>query len=302
MYNQLNIRQESIKPVLPLYNENGMVNLQFSDYSDEIIAFKTKTSNYIYNNAKTLLNSEKKLDARKAFQEFEYLDQINPDYNDVRSLREAAHAKGTDYVLVGIKNDTQQVIPKRLETDLLNFGTYGLNDLWMVYHNTRDTKINYDFSMKVNLRTISISPEQVKEREIIKEKQVVDGWKYALDANGNVLKDSLGNKIKVDKFVTVRCEYYESKQLKLANITGNVEYKDLKNNQLIDAFPIHSEFKFEHIYATSRGDRRALDEALMGYLNNRIVPFPTNEQMIYDTGEDLKLQLKEIITGNSFRH
>jgi hypothetical protein len=29
--------------------------------------------------------------------------------------------------------------------------------------------------------------------------------------------------------------------------------------------------------------------------------FPTNEQMVYDTGEDLKLKLKNIITNNKFR-
>ena len=38
-----------------------------------------------------------------------------------------------------------------------------------------------------------------------KEKQIKDGYKYLLDADGNQVKDSLGNKIKVDKFVNVRC-------------------------------------------------------------------------------------------------
>jgi hypothetical protein len=198
-------------------------------------------------------------------------------------------------------NDTQQVIPRRLEEDLLNFSTYGLNDLWTVYHNNPDTQRRYDFGMEVILRNIAISPEQIKEREIIREKQVVDGWKYALDGDGNVLKDSLGNKIKVDKFKTVRCEYYETRQFKTSSIVGTVTYKDYNTKQLIEAFPLQSEYLFEHFYATSRGDRRALDQNLLSYLDNRRVQFPSNEQMIFDTGEDLKLQLKEIITGNSFR-
>ena len=300
-YVNLNMRQERIKPILPLYINNKEVKLNFRNYTEDIIASKENASSYLYDNAKTLLNSTNKFDYRKAFEDFDYIDQINPNYKDVRQLIDLAHTKGRDFVLVEMVNDTQQVIPERLEDDLLNFSTFGLNDLWTEYHNTKDGKVSYDFAMGVNLRDINISPEQVKERQIIKEKQVVDGWQYLLDEHDEFVKDSLGNKIKVDKFKTVRCEYYEFKQLKLAQVSGNVEYKDLKTNQLIDAFPISSEFIFEHIYATSRGDRRALDDNLIGFLNNRVVPFPSNEQMIYDTGEDLKLQLKEIITGHNFR-
>ena len=301
LYQTLRNRQESIKPVLPLFIGNRKVAFNLKNYDSQIIAAKDKTSNYLYNNASQLLNSNDKFDYRKAFDDFKYLDRINPNYKDVRQLIKQAHEKGTDYVIVNMINDTQQVIPKRLEDDLLNFSTYGLNDLWTVYHNNADKQKQYDFGMDVTLRGIAISPEQIKEREIIREKQVVDGWKYALDADGNVLKDSLGKKIKVDKFKTVRCEYYETRQFKTTSIAGTVTYKDYRTNQLIEAFPLQSDYLFEHFYATSRGDRRALDESLINYLDNRRVQFPSNEQMIFDTGEDLKLQLKEIITGNSFR-
>jgi len=301
LYQTLRDRQNRIKPVLPLYIGNKRVAFNFKNYNSQIIASKDKASNYLYNNAKQLLNSNDKFDFRKAFEDFKYLDRINPNYKNVRQLIKQAHEKGTDYVIVNVINDTQQVIPKRLEEDLLNFSTYGLNDLWTVYHNNADRQKQYDFGMDVTLRNIAISPEQIKEREIIREKQVVDGWKYALDGDGNVLKDSLGNKIKVDKFKTVRCEYYETRQFKTTSIIGTVKYKDYNTNQLIEAFPLQSEYLFEHFYATSRGDRRALDLSLLSYLDNRRVQFPSNEQMIFDTGEDLKLQLKEIITGNSFR-
>lgn len=301
LYQTLRARQERIKPVLPLYIGNKKVAFSFKNYNSQIIAAKDKTSNYLYNNAKQLLNSNDKYDYRKAFDDFKYLDRINPNYKNVRQLIKQAHEKGTDYVIVNMVNDTQQVIPRRLEEDLLNFSTYGLNDLWTVYHNNPNTQRRYDFGMEVILRNIAISPEQIKEREIIREKQVVDGWKYALDGDGNVLKDSLGNKIKVDKFKTVRCEYYETRQFKTSSIVGTVTYKDYNTKQLIEAFPLQSEYLFEHFYATSRGDRRALDQNLLSYLDNRRVQFPSNEQMIFDTGEDLKLQLKEIITGNSFR-
>jgi len=36
-------------------------------------------------------------------------------------------------------------------------------------------------------------------------------------------------------------------------------------------------------------------------LKYKHVPFPSNEQMIYDSGEDLKQKIKYIITNNQFR-
>ena len=210
---------------------------------------------------------------------------------------DVAHQKGTDFVLVDMINDSRKVIPERLESDLLNFSSYGLNNFWVEYHGTPQDNLDYDYNMQVKLREINISPEQIKERQIIKEKQIVDGKKNLLDEDGQVVKDSLGKIIKVDKLKNIRCEYYEFKQFKATQVVGNVEFFNLSTKQLLDNFPLSSEFIFEHIYATSRGDRRALEKDLMPFLERRAVPFPNEEQMIYDTGEDLKMQLKKIINS-----
>ena len=297
MYVGLNKRQELIKPLLPLSINGKTLKFDISDYSSQIISFKNDASLNLYNNASALLKSKNKMDFRQAFAIFQDIEAINPNFKDVRSLMELAHNKGTDFVLVAMINDTRKVIPKRLEDDLLNFSTYGLNNLWTVYQSNPVAKVNYDYNMRVNLRDINLSPEQIKERQIIKEKQIADGKQDLLDGKGNKVKDSLGKVIQVDKMITLRCEYYESTQFKSAQVAGNVEYIDTKNKQLVDAFPISSEFVFQHIFATSRGDRRALETTLLPFLNNRQVPFPTEEQMIYDTGEDLKLQLKKIINS-----
>lgn len=298
-YVSLDNRQERIKPLLPLYVKGREINLNFNDYSTELINYKNSASLQLYNNAAPLINANNKLDVRAGYDILREVENINPNYKDVRQLMEIAHQRGTDFVLVDMINDSGKIIPLRLENDLLNFSSYGLNNFWTVYHGTANEKINYDFKMRVNLRGINISPEQIKERQIIKEKQIADG-KIDLIENGKVVKDSLGNAIQVDNMKTVRCEYYEFKQFKASQVTGNVEYVDLRSNQLVDAFPVTSEFIFEHIYADARGDRRALDTSLIPFLERRAVPFPTEEQMIYDTGEDLKLQLKNIINSYAF--
>ncbi|TWO31099.1 hypothetical protein E1J38_014255 [Seonamhaeicola sediminis] len=297
-YISLDNRQEAIKPLLPLYIKGSEVDFNFNDYSDELITYKNSASLQLYNSAVALLNSNNKFDIRAAYNQLREIESINPNYKDIRTLMEVAHQKGTDFVLVDMINDSGIIIPARLENDLLNFSSYGINSFWLQFHSNPVENLNYDFNMKVNFRGINISPEQIKERHIIKEKQIADG-KENLIENGKVVKDSLGNAIQVDKMKTVRCEYYEFTQFKASQITGNVEYIDFQNNQLIDTFPINSEFIFEHIYATSRGDRRALETNLIPFLERRAVPFPTAEQMIYDTGEDLKIQLKQIINSYS---
>ena len=61
-----------------------------------------------------------------------------------------------------------------------------------------------------------------------------------------------------------------------------------------------SQFIFENIYATYRGDRRAADDAYNLFFDKKAVPFPSNEQMIYDTGEDLKQKLKSHLASICF--
>lgn len=302
-YLQLQNRQERIKPLLPLFliKEGRNAIFPMDDYSSEIVSSRNALSVYLYDNAKSLLKSNDKMSYRRAYDDFGYLEQINPNYKDAKNLMKEAQYKGTDFVSVYTKNETNMVIPVRLENDLLDFSTFGLNDKWTVYHNNRQKGINYDYGLIVNFRQINVSPEQIKEKEFVKEKQIKDGTKPLLDANGNQVKDEKGNVIMVDNLKTVRATVFESKQFKACQITAKVDYIDFRTNQLIDTFPLSSEFIFEYIYATFNGDRTACDDNYMQYFGRRAVPFPTSEQMIYDSGEDLKVKLKNVITQNKFR-
>ena len=303
IYKLLDNRQNKIKPLLPLQliEQNRTARFNFKNYDADIINTKNKLADYLYNNANELMSSTSKFGFRQAYEDFKYLDKISPNYKDTRSLINEAHIRGTDFVLVDMKNQTRKVIPKRLEEDLLNFSTYGLDDLWTVYHSNKQPTTRYDFDMSIELREINISPEQIREKIVVREKQIPDGKKDLVDENGNVVKDSLGNVIKVDKYKTITCEVTKFTQFKSTQVVGIVKYSDLNTKQLIDSFPLDSEFVFEHSYATYNGDRNALDASYSELVRLRAVPFPTNEQMIYDTGEDLKNKIKSIITRQVFR-
>lgn len=302
-YERLKSVQQQIRPLLPLRiaDENRKAKFSFKNYDAQIIASKETLSNYLYTNAVGLLESGvSKIDFRQAYDDLNYLQEITPNYRDARQKMEEAYQKGLDYVIVEIFNNTDKVIPARLEEELLNFNTYGLNNLWTEYHTNRLENLDYDYQMDVSFQDINISPEQINEKQIIKERQIKDGFTYVKDQRGNVVKDSLGNKIKTDNFRTVRCDFYQFTQFKSAQVTGVVNFIDLRKQQQLNQYPLASNFIFEHIYANFEGDKRALDNDLLSLLQLARVPFPTNEQMVYDAGEDLKNNLKNILGRQRF--
>jgi hypothetical protein len=303
LYNQLNARQEQIRPLLPLFlmKENRNAKFPFDNYTDQIINSKNALSKFLYDNSKALLVAKDKMTIRRAHDDLEYLNKINPNYKDAVKLMSEARLKGTDYVNVYTKNETNMAIPNRLQNDLLDFSTFGLNDKWTVYHSNKIKDVKYDFGLIVNFRQINISPEQMKEKEFVKEKQIKDGTKPLLDANGKQVRDDKGNPISVDNMKTIRVSVYEFRQFKTVQVTAKVDYIDLKSNQLIDTYPLASEYTFENIYSTFNGDRNACEPDYMRFFDRRAVQFPSNEQMIFDCGEDLKAKLKGIISGNRIR-
>ncbi len=304
LYVGLNNRQEKIKPLLPLQllKENRTAVFAFENYNDKLIASKNALSNYLYSNAKALLKSTNKMDFRKAFDDFTYLNQINPNFKDVNELLKEAKFKGSDYVLVSTKNETNMIIPIRLQNDLLDFNTYGLNDKWTVYHNAEQDGIRYDFGVRIRFREVVISPEQIKEKEFIKERRIKDGQKKLIDANGKEVLDEKGKVVFVDNWKDVTVKINEVKQFKSCMIVAKVDYSNWTTNQLLQSFPLSSEFIFENVYANYKGDRRAADDSYFPNFNKKTIPFPSNEQMIYDAGEDLKNKLKGILNQNPLRN
>jgi hypothetical protein len=85
VYLQLNNRQEKIKPLLPLklINEGRNAIFPFEDYNEKMVSSKNALSNYLYDNAKTLLRTNTKMNFRKAFDDLTYLNQLSPNYKDI---------------------------------------------------------------------------------------------------------------------------------------------------------------------------------------------------------------------------
>jgi len=301
-YLALNDRQERIKPLLPLklINEGRNAIFPFDNYNDQIISSKKALSNYLYANAKALMLTKNKMNYRRVYDDLIHLDKINHNYKDIADMMDEAQFKGTDFVIVNTLNETGMIIPAQLQSDLLDFKTYNLNDKWTIYHSEKQKDITYDYRMLINFISILISPEQIKEKEFTKERQVVNGQRKQLDANGKIALDKDGKPIMIDNLINAFAKINEVKQFKSCQVTAKVAYFDNKTNQSLGSFPITSQFVFENIYATYKGDPRAVDDNYSPNFYNKAVPFPSSEQMVYDTGENLKAKINGVITENQF--
>lgn len=300
-YLSLNERQNKIKPIIPLKSENNKISFNFYNYDNKIIDYRYKTSNYLYNTVKSLMENNIKSNYREAYYLLIYIEEINPNFNQTRNLIEECIYRGKHNILVEISNDSDKIIPEELENDILDFETYGLKSLWQSFYSKRNkSAINYDYKINLIFKNIEFSPEIINEKEKNNEKRVKDGLKYLLDDNGNVVKDSLGNDMKVDNIVTVRAKTIEFRQTKAAKIIAQVQIVNLKTNELVDKFPLSSEFIFENFFIEFSGDRRALKTRQKRLLKNKFLPFPSNEFLTYNNSNSIKSKLKYIVSNYTF--
>ncbi|MRT17438.1 hypothetical protein F3C99_10765 [Vitellibacter sp. q18] len=300
-YLDLQARQDLIRPLLPLYSEEmgRKANFVFSDYSNDLLAAKDAYVKALYQEALIYMQRDTKIDYRSAYNVLCELDEVQPNYRDVHQLREDSHFRGTNFVFVQLNNHTGQFIPFRLERELLDFNTYGLDDFWTEYHSRRENGIQYDLGIDLNFQTIQISPERISEKQFHRKERISDGYDYRRDRAGNIIKDSLGNPIKFERFIDVSAVVTVTHQEKAIFVGGTVVYNDLTRRSPLNSFPISTEFVFENAFATYRGDERALTADDRRLVSNGFIPFPNNEQMVYDAGRDIKERFKEILRDNS---
>lgn len=299
-YRDLHDRQNLIRPLLPLYSRemSRNANFLFSDYSSELSKTRQDYIAVLYNEAKLYYQRNTKEDYRSAYNILCELDEVQSQYKDVFELKKEARFRGTDFILVSIKNHTGQMIPYRLEQELLAFNTFGLEQMWTEYHERRENGIQYDLGIDLNFNAIEISPERIFKDKIVRNSKIKDGFTIQKDRRGNVIKDSLGNPIRIEKFTDVSAEVLTTIQEKAVFVGGTIVYKDLIRRREINQYPLSCEFIFENAFATYRGDERALLPEDRRILIQNFLPFPTNEQMVFDAGEEIKQQLRQILSNN----
>jgi len=299
-YSRLKNRQSLVRTVLPMNVAGRQVNYDYVDYDTQIIKAKRIAAEYYYGSGKELMKVGTKEAYRQAYVEMtKAQDYSGGMYPELNELIEEARFKGISRVLVRVNNQTHLKLDPVFEQDLLEIDTRNLESDWVEYHFKHlNEDIAYDYNVLVNLEMITVSPDDVKEKDELYKKKVEDGFEYVLDPNGNVMKDTAGNDIKLPKYKTLQCTMIETHQFKSVRIDGNVEILSNNPKKLIRKEPIGAEHIFDHGSARAIGDVDALDEEALSMIDREAIPFPTDFEMIFNCTETLKPAIRQGIYRN----
>ena len=305
MENRPNSWDEIYQVYQRLYDRQNMVrtipsaNIQYVDYMPDLVAAKKKAADFYYAHGMELMNSNNKESYRQAYAEFNRAKQYVGDYEGIDDKILEAKYLGMSRVFVSIQNKSILRFPKEFEDDLLTLDLPMLNSEWVEYHTANlDQNIQYDYFVNININNVAVSDNQTAERDSVIKRDIENGFEYVLDNKGNVMKDSLGNDIKIKKYKTVQCALIETIQRKACRIDGDVEVIQMNPNKILKKDPIGAESNFENISARALGDLQALTPQQLERTRSEAVPFPTDIDMVIRCSETLKLAIRGAMLNN----
>ena len=305
LYADISKRQNIVAPLVPLYSKDGYkAEFKFVKVDELSIESREKTAEYLYDRARKLIAEAEETGlrepAREAYYELQKIEDFYLNYKDKDRLMKIAQVLGTEQWLVRMVNKSDVVLPGEFERRIMKIDVGDLDSRWENFSLTRHENIDYDYEVVINIEDIFVSPDQEKERQFDESREIEEGYEYVLDENGNVMKDSSGNDIKVPRKIFIKATVLEVYQTKLAEVTGSWDLIDTRTNTLLKTEPLTVEAGFEH-YASKLigGDKRALTKETKKWLGNEPVPFPSDEALLLEAAEVLKGRIKSRI--KSFR-
>jgi len=298
-YKRMYDRQALVRTVSPINTGNSTVDFPYVDYMAEMITAKRNAADFYYANGVELMKSNNRDSYRQAYYQFVRAKEYVGDYPEIDNLIYDSKYLGMSRALVSVQNKSIVNFPPEFTADLLALDLPSLNSEWVEYHTEHlDQNIEYDYLIYVNIKNVIVSPDESLQRDTLIKREVSDGFSYKMDARGNVMKDSLGNDIKIPKYKTLQCALIETVQLKRCRIEGDVEIVQINPSRVLKRDPIGAESNFSHVSSRAIGDANALTPEQLQSTKIGTVPFPLDIDMVVRSSETLKLAIRGIMLAN----
>ena len=300
IYKKMSDRQSMVRTVTPIEYEGRTIQWPYVDYMQEMVEAKKKAADFYYAHGKELMENGTKDSYRQAYNEFvRATEYVGDGYEGIDQMMQEARYLGISRVYVTVKNFSSVNFPDEFEAELLALDLPRLNSEWVEYYTSipqNDTQ--FDYLVNVNVRTVGVSPDRQFQRDTLVKRTVEDGFDYVKDERGNVMKDSLGNDIKVKKYKELQCALIRTFQVKECIIEGDVEMLSLYPEKTIKKEPIGATSNFDHISARAIGDENALSDDQKRMLKSEVVEFPTDLDMVIMCTENLKSAIRGFMEMN----
>jgi len=300
IYKKMSDRQSMVRTVTPIEYEGRTIQWPYVDYMQEMVEAKKKAADFYYAHGRELMENGTKDSYRQAYNEFvRATEYVGDGYEGIDQMLQEARYLGISRVYVTVKNYSSVNFPEDFVQELLALDLPRLNSEWVEYYTTipqNDTQ--FDYLVNVNMRTVGVSPDRQFQRDTLVKRTVEDGFDYVKDERGNVMKDSLGNDIKIKKYKELQCALIRTFQVKECIMEGDVEMLSLYPEKTIKKEPIGATSNFEHVSARAIGDENALSDDQKRMLKSEVIEFPMDLDMVIMCTENLKKAIRGFMETN----
>lgn len=270
-------RQNHIYGFLPLVSKNGYrADFKFEEIVPVIDEAAENAAAYLYSEANVLLEeaaiTNNKQAAQRANGLLNRIDKYRYPYKDTRNLIRKSYDLGTYHILVRSEDAAYPI-------ELL----YGKldNDVWVKYHMDYVDNIAFDAVSNVSIHAIELTPglENVNR---LQETSTLENWVDVVDRDGNLVYDSLGNKVQYLDTETINAYITEVVRSKDAFIAVQVATTDFNSGTLVASDIFDHRINFTSDACTFVGDERALSTNVRKRVRQVLLPFPTDNEMMYE--------------------
>lgn len=300
LYSSMMKRQDAVVNVTPVYLSNGkVIQINALDFGPAREEARFQAAEYHYNTAQELLSTNLRSNARNAYNHLDCILYYYKDFKDTKNLLAIAKDKGTTHVLMTVDKNPNLFLPQDFEYELFNYNYKSSLSDWVSLYTNPNERNQFDFAVRLILTDSYISPGTIKESFYNEEKEVEDGWQYVYDPRGNVMKDSLGNDIKVPKYTKLTARVTETQMHRSATLRGTIDFYDFNRKSVVKQEIAQGESVFNYYYAVYTGNKNALSSESLKKIQNRPAPFPTDTDMIILATNEIKQQFRNIFRANS---
>ena len=284
IYHVMERRQDYVMPLLPLISKDGYpAEIQIKDYSKLINEASLEASEKHYVIALRQLDSARKsgdkIEARSAYNQLEEAQFYFTDYKDSYELKKEAYELGQSRILIESYTRGSNIAFDHTLDIISEISISQLNNKWEKFYTQDNSSITYNYIATIEVSDIMPGVERERYNSFTVSKKVKDGKMIIKDRSGNIMRDTSGNVLYVDKFIDVNADVEELEREKIAKMSGRVVIVDALDNTLINAVPINVTHEFIDYSCTYRGDKRALSDRTNKRIKSRCDPFPSDYEI-----------------------
>ena len=248
---------KGLSPVVKKEMDYGKLQLD-----EEVVTSRNKAESYLVAKCSVLLDSRTKEDAEEAEKYIVQLRKTNPENSHIQDFRLRALLHSSENILIQFENNYKYLMSDDFEMEVRNFDADELAPSHANFY-LLDQKEKYDLIVTAVLEDVVAMPERT---------------------DAVTFKETNGEKT---------AEVTDKTQSKSVTIKGHLSYYDVNLGRDRFAFPFEVTSSFKHDFSTIKGDREACSEETLRKINEKELPFPTEDSMLIDAAK----QLNDLIAG-----